>query len=120
MNRAASATHGSPDVIGHWRGHDLRTHFAAYLEPQENVRYRESCRPRQSLRGNGCGPRTKLQTWFKPSTRPRYGGALVMSAGIRTPAIQMSHCREIRATSEKCLVFRWCRHIASGNLPSMT
>ncbi len=51
MSRAASAMYGLPDVFGRWRGHGLHTHFAANLEPQENVRYRESCRPRQSLRG---------------------------------------------------------------------
>lgn len=93
MSRAASATHYLPDV-GRWRGHGLRTDRAANLVQLRGVRYRESCRPRQSLRGNGCGPRTELQTRFKTSTGPRYGEAFVMSAGFRAPAIQMSDSEE--------------------------
>ena len=41
--RAASATHGSPDVFGRWRGHGLRTDRAANLVQLRGVRYRESC-----------------------------------------------------------------------------
>ena len=53
MRRVASATHGSPDVIGLWRDHGLRTDRAANLVQLQGMRYRESCRSRQSLRGYG-------------------------------------------------------------------
>ena len=43
MRRATWATHGSPDVIGQWRGHGLRTDRAANLVQLRGVRYRESC-----------------------------------------------------------------------------
>ncbi len=81
MRRATWATHGSPDVIGQWRGHGLRTDRAANLVQLRGVRYRESCPAKTVPSGDGCGPRTELLTRFKTSTGPRYGEAFVMSAG---------------------------------------
>lgn len=63
------------------------------------MRYRESCPPRQSLRGIGCGePEAELALDFKLSTWPRLGGAFVMK---RFSAHQLFRCHMCPAGLQK-------------------
>ena len=118
MRRATWATHGSPDVIGQWRGHGLRTDRAANLVQLRGVRYRESCPAKTVPSGRWVRTQNRaansLQNLDRASLRR---GLRHVSGVVRTPAIQMSHlprpCRR-----QKFEAWRGCRHIASGKTSS--
>ena len=92
MRRATWATHGSPDVIGQWRGHGLRTDRAANLVQLRGVRYRESCPAKTVPSGRWVRTQNRaansLQNLDRASLRR---GLRHVSGVVRTPAIQMSH-----------------------------
>ena len=92
MRRATWATHGSPDVIGQWRGHGLRTDRAANLVQLRGVRYRESCPAKTVPSGRWVRTQNRAPTQFEtPDRASLTRGLRHVSGRIRTPAIQMSH-----------------------------
>ena len=76
-------------------GHGLRTGCAGYLVSDARVRYRESCPPRQSLRGNGYGePGAESPLGLKFRRGPALGGAFVVTGSSVRQLFRCGHLPE--------------------------
>lgn len=115
-SRAASATHGSPDVFGRWRGHGLRTDRAANLVQLRGVRYRESCPAKTVPSGKWVRTQNRAANSVQTLDRASLRRGLRL---VRGSAHQLFRCHICQGLSRstKFEAWRWC-HIASGKTSS--